>query len=173
MAGYPSVSRQGALRRQPVTKPMLRFSTASSTPAQPLGGGGLQALIKTIDAESSGSLFTAYKERDANSASGPAALSGRLRGTTIAITWPGSEAERIEVLMPSTSSGVQYTEVLLPNPGTESSGTDFRLIPRPAGSISSLAPEPAPEAQPGQVSVKVQAVGLNFRDLLVVSEIVI
>ena len=70
----------------------------------------------------------------------------------------------------TTLSAVQYFPTLLPRFMTESSAaTDFRLVPRPAGSLSSLVPESVPKAQPGQVSVKVQAVGLNFRDLLVVS----
>ena len=48
----------------------------------------------------------------------------------------------------------------------------FRLVPRPPGSLGSLVPEPVPlpkgSGQEG-VSVRVRAVGLNFRDLLVVS----
>ncbi|GAX83383.1 hypothetical protein CEUSTIGMA_g10808.t1, partial [Chlamydomonas eustigma] len=51
-------------------------------------------------------------------------------------------------------------------------GRDYRLVPRPPGALSSLVPEAVPaasRAQGQQMTVRVKAVGLNFRDLLVVS----
>ncbi|GAX72978.1 hypothetical protein CEUSTIGMA_g431.t1, partial [Chlamydomonas eustigma] len=51
-------------------------------------------------------------------------------------------------------------------------GRDYRLVPRPPGALSSLVPEAVPAAsrvQGQQMTVRVKAVGLNFRDLLVVS----
>jgi hypothetical protein len=46
----------------------------------------------------------------------------------------------------------------------------YRLVPKPPGSLGSLVPEPVPAATTGQVSVRVHAVGLNFRDLLMVGD---
>jgi hypothetical protein len=54
----------------------------------------------------------------------------------------------------------------------EASGAspEYRLVPRPPGALSSLVPEAVPPArsQDQQMTVRVKAVGLNFRDLLVV-----
>ena len=72
------------------------------------------------------------------------------------------------------SGAVQYVARLGPvttqDSSSLSSAPGFRLVPRPPGSLNSLVPEPVPSASPaGQVAVRVHAVGLNFRDLLVVS----
>ena len=94
--------------------------------------------------------------------------------------WIGGEGSRVILrALPASSasaptsagtSGVSMSPLILRVASNAPPSEDFRLIPRPAGSLGSLVPEPVPGAQPGQVSVKVQAVGLNFRDLLVVSK---
>ena len=58
-------------------------------------------------------------------------------------------------------------------PGAQMGQSGFRLVPRPPGSLGSLVPEPVPPPKGNNfdgVSVRVRAVGLNFRDLLVVSQ---
>ena len=74
----------------------------------------------------------------------------------------------------STAAGVQYSEVLVRRvqPASVAPGS-FQLVPKPPGSLGSLVPVPVPEPGSGEVEgqacIRVRAVGLNFRDLLMVS----
>ena len=134
------------------------------------------AIVKTLASENS-SIACGFTVRDSAEA-GSHAFSPE---GSIAMTL--SSLDRNEIVGSvnessySWSSGVKYANILMPRMVSyqgrdREEATDFRLVPRPPGSLGSLVPEPVPPPKGNDlegVSVRVRAVGLNFRDLLVVS----
>ena len=170
-------ARLGIGESPPVQR-RVRFSAPglSDTPyTQSNCGGGLMALVKTLASETS-SVDCGFTVHDSTEATFPTFPSeGSMAMTLFSNERDGSVSES----GCSRSSGVKYADILMPSlasyqggSGEETSLRDFRLIPRPPGSLSSLVPEPVPPPKDKDlegVSVRVRAVGLNFRDLLVVS----
>ena len=77
----------------------------------------------------------------------------------------GGLAGRCEAAL--SSAGCELEEVLLPSLTTPAQG-DFQLVPGRVASLSGLEPRALQVADlaPGQMAVRVRAVGVNFRDLL-------
>ena len=159
---------------------MDRFGLGSYTPGdsggvgqppqQAAAGSLLDAFVRCAVLEDSGS----------NGGRGWSASRSSARKPVDPLVSPGlSLTLRDQSMSPlhgrSCMSEVQMVPQLtsVPAEGLGLPSDDFRLVPRPPGSLGSLVPEPVPPPPMGKdldgVSVRVRAVGLNFRDLLVVS----
>ncbi|GAX72979.1 hypothetical protein CEUSTIGMA_g431.t1, partial [Chlamydomonas eustigma] len=153
---------------------------------------GLHALVKTMALEGGGDL--SYEEKDPNisvqacshdstrpsMAGHPFLTTLELRQTSPGIGCPDHAVEDRDTTGSSCYASVKYHDLLVPSkllPSSESglpSTGDFQLVPKPPGSLSSLVPVPVwRSCHDGQrilpsMTVRVKAVGLNFRDLLMV-----
>ena len=182
----------GSIKRTEVSIPGFRSThdAAMMVPGR-LGGppcssfDGMPGLAKTVALECRGQLQATWSQHR------PSAIGSRGRGKNLGLlvldgalpgpqsgkpTAPqGGAAAVLSEYGGISSAGIWFSPTLrAASAGGLASavqkGSGFRLVPRPPGAISSLIPEPVPSASPAdQVAVRVHAVGLNFRDLLVVS----
>jgi flagellar basal body rod protein FlgC len=155
-----------------------------------LPSSGLHPLAKTLALEVGGDLGDLYyEEGDPNLSVQSHHDSNRLsheaypalqRASAVPISEENTPSRDIYGI--SHYGSVQYQDMLVPSgllpssvSGLPTSG-DFQLVPRPPGFLSSLVPVPVrsrvladKRALMPSMTVRVKAVGLNFRDLLVVS----
>ena len=122
---------------------------------------GLRALVKTLGHECPTILCQTSDTHPAHNGSRSSAI--------VAISNRSNHAQQAQHAS-SQQAGVLHTSRLLPLAAASSpvlSGP-FQLMPSPRGSLSSLKPVVLPAMTPaaGQVLVEVQAVGINFRDVL-------
>lgn len=133
----------------------------------------LRGLLKTAAAEERGTEFSvatrspAMQHSPAAAVAQTAALVCAPKGRPVAVPGPFGHAGcagqlLLPTLVPEPVSGAAAAAAAGPH----------RLVPRPYGSLDSLAPEPLDlqaAMAPGKVLVAVKAVGINFRDVLNVS----
>ena len=130
--------------------------------------GLLKGLIKAVEAEGAASGCTLRRVGGCSKGRASGAATARHRLELGMLQREGAvDSDPTGVYGTFSDQNVLSHEMLLPSPCQQSLG-DFQLVPGRVASLSGLEPRALQVADlsPGQLAVRVRAVGVNFRDLL-------
>ncbi|PNH02167.1 Erythronolide synthase, modules 3 and 4, partial [Tetrabaena socialis] len=127
-----------------------------------VAGSALHGMLRSVALESAGRAFGVSSGPD----DGGEAAAGSTGSLELQPSDPGADASDVFGL--DLQRGVAAQPQLVPMPANVAAVSDFQLLPLPRGALGNLVPSPLSpdDTPPGSVSLRVRAVGLNFRDVL-------